>query len=161
MRVYLAADHAGFALKEKIKQWLEEWDYEYDDKGAYALDPKDDYPDFIIPAAKAVAEDPENRRAIILGFNGQGEAIAANRMKGVRAAVYYGEPQSLSEAGKQRSDKPQNMLVLSREDDNTNVLSLAAGFLSDGEAKQAIKLWLETPFSGEERHKRRLGKIDD
>lgn len=159
MKVYLAADHRGYALKEEIKNWLSEWGYEYEDMGAYLHDPADDYPDFVIPAAKEVARDPENRRGIIVGFNGQGEAIAVNRITGVRAAVYYGEPKFLSESGKQR--KPHNMLVLAREDDNTNVLSLAAGFLSDEDAKGAIKMWLEARFTGEERHVRRLNKIDE
>ncbi|OGZ61223.1 MAG: hypothetical protein A2919_01545, partial [Candidatus Spechtbacteria bacterium RIFCSPLOWO2_01_FULL_43_12] len=159
MKIFLGSDHAGYELKEKIKIWLEEWGYEHEDMGPFAFDAKDDYPDFIKPVAEAVADDPENNRGIILGFNGQGEAVAANRYKGVRAAVYYGEPTDISESGREREDKPKNMLILSREDDDTNILSLAAGFIADDTAEEAIKLWLETPFTGEERHKRRINKI--
>ena len=161
MKVYLGADHNGFALKEKIKGWLNEWEYEYEDKGAFLFDPKDDYPEFIIPAAKAVAQDPDNRRAIILGFSGQAEAMVANRIKNVRAAIYYGEPHAPSEIGRQREDKPKNLLVLTREDNNSNVLSLAAGFLSDEHAQKAVRLWLEAPFSEEKRHIRRLKQIEE
>lgn len=161
MKIYLGSDHAGYELKEKIKTWLEDWGYDYDDMGAHEYDKSDDYPDFIKPVAKAVANDPEEARGIVLGFNGQGEAIAANRFDNVRAAVYYGEPSDISEMGQERKDKPHNMIILSREDDDTNVLSLGAGFLADDEAEQAIKLWLETPFTGEERHVRRIKKIDE
>lgn len=146
MKIFLGTDHAGFALKEKIKQWLEEWSYEVEDFGAYKLNEQDDYPDFIVPVAKAVAEDPENRRGIILGGSGQGEAMVANRFPDVRAAVYYGGPVGIAR--------------LSREHNDANVLSLGARFVSENEAKEAIKLWLETPFTNEERHKRRLEKID-
>ena len=161
MKIYLGADHAGYNLKEKIKTWLADWGIEYEDMGAHEYDKSDDYPDFIKPVAKAVSNDPEETRGIILGFNGQGEAIAANRFDNVRAAVYYGEPENISDEGQQRKDKPHNMIILSREDDNTNVLSLAAGFLADDQAEEAIKLWLDTPFTGEERHKRRIKKIDE
>ncbi|MEX2145181.1 MAG: RpiB/LacA/LacB family sugar-phosphate isomerase [Candidatus Spechtbacterales bacterium] len=160
MKIYLGSDHTGYELKEKIKIWLEEWGYEYKDMGAFGFNSKDDYPDFIKPVAESVADDPENSRGIVLGFNGQGEGITANRYKGVRACVYYGEPVDISTTGQEREDKPKNMIILSREDDDTNVLAVAAGFISDYTAEEAIKLWLETPFTGEERHKRRINKID-
>lgn len=147
MRIYLGADHAGYPLKEKIKKWLVEWGYEFEDKGAFALDPTDDYPTFIAPVAQAVSENPDGVRGIVLGGSGQGEAMAANRFHGVRAAVYYGGP--------------RDFVRLSREHNNANILSLAGRFLSDKEARGAIKLWLETPFSGEERHVRRLKQIDE
>lgn len=147
MKIYLATDHRGYELKEKIKGWLSEWGYEYEDMGAYEYDANDDYPDFVHKAAEKVSEDPENSRGIILGMSGQGEAIVANRYKGVRAAVYY--------AGN------EEIIKLSREHNNANILSLGAGFLSEDTAKNAIKSWLETPFSNEERHKRRIEKIDN
>ena len=125
--IYLAADHKGFALKEKIKQWLSEWNLQFEDCGALALDPQDDYPDFISKAAAAVSGNPQSSRAIILGMSGQGEAIAANKFKGVRAMV----------------------------------LSLGAGFVDPEQIKRQIKKWLETPFSGDERHVRRLKKIGE
>lgn len=143
--IYLATDHAGYRMKEKIKEWLAEWGYEFEDMGAEEYNESDDYPDFIYPAAKVVAHDPENSKAIILGGSGQGEAMVANRYRGVRATVYYG------------GDK--EIIKLSREHNDANVLSLGARFLSEEEAKTAIKLWLETPFSNEERHKRRIKKL--
>lgn len=143
--IYLATDHRGFELKEKIKNWLFEWDLEFVDCGAKSYDQTDDYPDFISLAAEKVAQDPVGNRAIILGGNGQGEAIVANRRRGVRAAVYYGGP--------------KEMIVMSREHDASNVLSLGASFVGD-DVKEMIKLWLNTPFSGDERHVRRIAKID-
>lgn len=147
MIIYLAADHRGFELKEKIKQWLEEWGYEYQDMGAFELDANDDYVDFVAKAAKKVSEDPENSRAIVLGRSGQGEAIAANKFKGVRAVVYYGGEEEI--------------VSLSREHNDANVLSLGASFIDHNTAKSIIKLWLQTPFSDENRHSRRLQKIKE
>ena len=146
MKTYLATDHRGYELKEKIKTWLSEWGYEYEDCGAFKYDENDDYPDFVKKAAEKVSQDPESSKAIILGVSGQGEAMVANRYKGVRAAVYYGN-----------SDE---IIKLSREHNNANVLSLGAGFLDEETAKKSIKLWLEIKFSGEERHRRRITKID-
>ncbi|NOY35756.1 MAG: RpiB/LacA/LacB family sugar-phosphate isomerase [bacterium] len=145
--LYLASDHAGFELKEKLKVFLSELGCEAEDLGAFSYDEKDDYPDFILPAARAVADDPENNRAIVLGGSGQGEAMAANRIKGVRAAVLY--------------KYDEDIVKLAREHNDANILSLGARFLGEEEAKKAIKLWLETPFSGDERHKRRIAKLDD
>lgn len=154
MKIYLAADHRGFALKEKIKDRLKEWGYEYEDMGAFEFNKDDDYPDFVSKAAEKVSQDPDNSRAIIMGGSGQGEAMVANRYKGVRAAVYYGGSEGI--------------VKLSREHNDANVLSLglALGSTFEGSvsmdketAKRAIKLWLDTPFLGEERHKRRLAKF--
>jgi len=144
--IYLASDHRGFQLKEKIKQWLTEWGYDFKDMGAFEYNPDDDYPDFVSEAARKVFEDSENNKAIVLGGSGQGEAMVANRYKGVRAAVYYGGPEGI--------------IKMSREHNDANVLSLGASFLDDETVKKAIKLWLETPFSKEVRHKRRIEKID-
>lgn len=146
MIIYLATDHAGFNLKEKIKEFLTGLGYEVKDFGAFSYEEKDDYPDFIKLAAEAVAKDQENSRAIVLGGSGQGEAMVANRYKGVRAAVL-----DIYNA---------DVIKLSREHNNANILSLGARFLKEEEALNAVKLWLETPFSGEERHKRRILKID-
>lgn len=145
MTIYLAADHAGFELKEKIKKFLGELDYEIKDFGAKVFDSNDDYPDFIHPLSRALANDPEKSRGIVLGGSGEGEAMVANRYKNVRAAVLY----SFSE----------DIVKLSREHNDANVLSLGARFLSEDEAKKAVRLWLETDFSGEERHRRRIDKI--
>lgn len=144
--IYLATDHAGYALKEYIKERLVEAGYSVEDCGAKTLEKDDDYPDFIRRAAKKVQESEENR-GVIFGHSGQGEAIAANRFKGVRAAVYYGGT--------------QDILTLSREHNDANVLSLGAGFLTEEEAWSALTLWLTTAFSEAERHVRRIKKIDD
>lgn len=144
MKVYLATDHAGFELKEKIKEFLKSAGYDVEDCGAHTLDPEDDYPDFISKAAEAVSKNPENR-AIILGGSGQGEAMVANKFPNVRAAVYYGSQ--------------EQMPSLTRAHNDSNILSLGARFLEEKEANAAIKLFLESPFTNEERHVRRIEKI--
>lgn len=155
MAIYLASDHAGFELKENIKKFLVDSGYEVKDSGAFKLDPDDDYPDFVKLAAEAVAKDPEGSRGIVLGGSGQGEAMVANRYKGVRAAVFYGPASAKASAGKGSLD----IVKLSREHNNANVLSLGARFVTEKEALAAVKLWLETPFSSEPRHTRRLSKF--
>ena len=144
--IYVGTDHAGFSLKEKIVSWLADWGYTYTDMGAHQLDEQDDYPDFVRPVASAVAKDPEHRRGVILGGSGQGEAMVANRVSGVRAVVYYGGDEEI--------------IRLSREHNNANILSFGARFVVEDEAKEALKMWLNTPFSDEERHSRRIKKID-
>lgn len=153
--IYLAADHAGFELKKKLKPYLQEFGYEVKDCGAFSYDENDDYPDFVALAAQAVSEDTDNSCAIILGGSGQGEAMVANRFRGVRAAVYYGPASATASVG-----KGNEIIIFSREHNDANVLSLGARFLTEEEAKAAVKLWLDTPFTGEERHLRRLKKID-
>ena len=143
--IYLATDHAGFELKEEIKKALLDMDLKLEDMGAHEFQDKDDYPDYIIPAAKKVAESEENR-GIVFGWSGQGEAMAANKVKGIRAAVYYG--------GSLESVR------LSRFHNNANVLSLGARFLTNDEALDAVKLWLETEFEGG-RHEKRIEKIKE
>ncbi|MBI2097363.1 MAG: RpiB/LacA/LacB family sugar-phosphate isomerase [Candidatus Vogelbacteria bacterium] len=154
MRIFLGADHAGFELKEKIKVFLRELGHEVADEGAFKFDPADDYPDFMEVVAKQVAADPDSR-GIIFGGTGQGEAMCANRFKRVRAAVYYGSPRAES-----RGDESLDIIKLSREHNNANILSLGARFVGEAAAKQTIKLWLETSFSGEDRHIRRIAKLD-
>ncbi|KKT41492.1 MAG: Ribose 5-phosphate isomerase rpib [Parcubacteria group bacterium GW2011_GWA2_44_13] len=145
MKIYIGSDHAGFELKEEIKKFLLEKGYFVEDKGAFQYQAEDDYPDFIRPVAEAVSKDPENSRGIIFGGSGQGEAICANRVKGVRAAVYYGGTVHIAE--------------LSREHNNSNILSLGARFLHSDEAKTAVDFWLRAKFAGG-RHQRRIDKID-
>jgi len=146
MTIYIGADHRGFKLKEILKIFLKENGHEVVDFGNSNYDENDDYPDFILPVAKKVAESPEQNRGIVLGGSGQGEAMAANRIKGVRAAVIY--------------SYNEDIIKLSREHNDANVLSLGASFLNEEQAKKAVKLWLETPFSGEERHIKRIKKIE-
>lgn len=144
MKVYLATDHAGFELKEKIKDFLVKEGFEVKDFGAETLDPEDDYPDLISKAAEEISKDPTSK-AIILGGSGQGEAMVANKFPNVRAAVYYG---SLKE-----------MPSLTRQHNDTNILSLGARFLTAEEAIEAVKIFLQTAFSGDARHIRRIEKI--
>ena len=144
-KIFLGSDHAGLELKEHIKKYLQKSGMKVEDKGAHKFNPHDDYPDFIVPVAKKVAEDPINSRGIIFGASGQGEAIAANKIKGIRAALYYGGDIEI--------------VKLSRTHNNANILSLGARFLAKEEAVKAVKLWLDTDFSNEPRHIRRIKKI--
>jgi len=158
--IHIGSDHAGFDMKEELKKFLEKKDFEVIDHGAYEEDPDDDYPDFILPVVLDVSQD-EHSVGIVLGGSGQGEAIVANRIPGIRAVVYYGDAKK---GGDDRSDdyvetKDANIISLSRQHNDSNVLSLGARFLTIEEAKDAVDLWLETDFSAEERHIRRLNKI--
>jgi len=145
MIIHIATDHAGLELKEKVKSYLSKLDYEVIDHGAYEYDALDDYPDFIFPCAKAVSNDL-NSKGIILGGSGQGEAMAANRVKGVRAAVFY--------------NGPDEIIKLSRQHNDANILSLGARFMSYQEMYKIIELWLSTDFESG-RHKRRIEKLDE
>ena len=144
VKIYIGADHAGFKLKEELKKFLENLGYNVKDMGAYKYNKEDDYPDFIIPVAKAVAKNSDSR-GIVIGGSGQGEAMAANRIRGVRAALIY--------------DKYS--VKMSREHNDANIISLGARTLSSRKAKKLVKLWLETSFSNGERHIRRIKKIED
>ena len=144
MKIHLATDHAGLDLKNSIKNYLLKKEYFVEDHGAYEYDAEDDYPDFIFPCAKAVADDEESR-GIILGGSGQGEAMAANRIKGCRAAVFY--------------SGPKEIVTLSREHNNANILSLGARFMDENDIFDVIDLWLKESFEGG-RHQRRIDKLD-
>ncbi len=145
MKIHIATDHAGLELKNIIRDYLIEKGHDVKDHGAYEYDALDDYPDFIFPCAKAVAIDSESR-GIILGGSGQGEAMAANRIKGVRAAVFY--------------NGPAEIVKLSREHNNANILSLGARFMTENEIYDVIEMWLNKPFEGG-RHQRRIEKLDN
>ena len=157
MKVYFAADHGGFLLKEVLKPYVQSLGYEIEDVGAYVLDMNDDYPVFIQAAARKVSEDPTGSRGIVIGGSGQGEAFAANRIKGVRAVVYYGEP-----ARKQTDadGKQLDMITSTREHNDSNILSLAGRFLTEEEAKEAGRRWLAAPHDGSKRHARRHRMLD-
>jgi len=145
MIIHIATDHAGLELKEKVKSYLSKLDYEVVDHGAFEYDALDDYPDFIFPCAEAVSNDSKSK-GIILGGSGQGEAMAANRVKGVRAAVFY--------------NGSDEIIKLSRQHNDANILSLGARFMSDQEMYKIIELWLSTDFESG-RHKRRIEKLDE
>ncbi len=143
MVVYFATDHAGFALKECVLAYVrDELGYDVEDCGAYTYEEGDDYPVYIERAAKKVALNPDEDKAIVFGGSGQGEAMVANRVQGVRATVYYGAVPEI--------------ITLSREHNNANILSFGARFVSEDEAKAVVKAWFETPFTKEERHVRRI-----
>lgn len=153
--IYLASDHRGFELKGRIKEWLTEWGYAYEDCGPQSYDPDDDYPDFVRTAAEKVAAIPGEHRAIVMGASGQGEAIVCNRIRGVRAAVFYGGPEEIVRLARLHNDA--NVLAMGVAPGNT----IAEGRpMDDTLAKAAIKLFLETKFIPEERHVRRIAKID-
>lgn len=142
--IVLATDHAGFELKEVVKKSLLQLGFEVKDFGALEYEPTDDYPDFINPAAKFISEN-NNTMGIIFGGSGQGEAMAANRFKGVRAAVFY--------------DGPDEIINLSRLHNNANVLSFGSRFIGPERAIELIKQWLSVEFEGG-RHQRRIEKLD-
>ena len=144
MKIHIATDHAGLDLKNIIRDYLISKGHEVTDHGAHEYDALDDYPDYIFPCAKAVASDLESR-GIILGGSGQGEAMVANRVKGVRAAVFY--------------NGPVEIVKLSREHNNANILSLGARFMTEDEIYAVIQMWLDEPFGGG-RHQRRIDKLD-
>lgn len=161
MKVYFATDHAGFEIKNQLVAYVrDELGYEVEDCGAHIFDKDDDYPDFIGVAARKLATDAAagvESRAIIAGASGQGEAMAANRFRGVRCALYYGP------AARQQTDaggKVLDLLSSTREHNDANALSLGLRFLTLGEAKDAVKKWLEKDYPGEERHARRIKKLD-
>lgn len=141
--IYLSGDHAGFKLKEKLKPWLSK-NYKIEDIGPHKYNKTDDYPDFVIPMGKKVAKD-KNSRGIIIAGSGQGEAIATNKIKGIKAGLYHGGSTKIVNTG--------------REHDNTNVLCMGSRFVTEAEAKRAINIFLKTKFAGG-RHSRRLKKVE-
>ncbi len=143
MRVYLGADHGGFELKERAKEWLSEWGYEYVDLGNLTHDPGDDYPDFAFKVAEAVGAD-SGSLGVVLCRSSQGVVVAANKVKGVRAASVF-DVKGAKHA---------------RNNDDINVLGLSGDWLSVTEAREVIKVFLETPFSKDARHVRRVEKIE-
>ena len=159
MKIYIAADHAGFHLKKQLIQYLKVKDFEVEDCGAYELNDADDYPDFIIPCAQKVANDKESL-GIVIGGSGQAEAIAANKVKGVRAVIFYGPilPHGAADVTGRISRDAYEMVRLTRMHNNANVLSLGARFLTGDEAKKAVSAFLENKFEGG-RHVRRVDKI--
>lgn len=146
MKLFFASDHAGFELKKELIHYARNLGYVSEDLGPKELNPNDDYPLLIEKAALEIFKEPNECKAVVIGMSGQGEAIVANRFPNVRAVVYYGGNKEI--------------IKLSREHNDSNVLSLGAGFLSVEEAKKALELWLDTRFSGDKRHIRRLEEID-
>jgi ribose 5-phosphate isomerase B len=145
MKIYIGSDHAGFEMKRDLTDFLLEHGVDVVDCGPYEYVHDDDYTDYISIVADHVSKNFE-LKGIVIGYSGQGEAMAANRFPNVRCAVFYGGS--------------KHVLTLSREHNDANILSLGANFITSREAKQAVLLWLKTNFSGEDRHIRRIKKIE-
>jgi len=143
--IYLGADHRGYRLKEALKIYLKELGYDFDDLGALEIKFDDDYPDYAILVAQKVSQNPKENIGILICGSGVGVDIVSNKFKGVRSALLFDAQQAR----------------MSRNDDNTNILSLSADFIDENLAKEILKIWLETPFSRLERHVRRLTKIKE
>lgn len=154
--IYLGSDHGGFDLKEKIKKWLTRWGYAWEDVGNTLYDKEDDYPKFAIAVAQKVAESEkagniypknwkERAKGVITCRSAAGMMIAANKVKGARASTAFDK----RSAGHCRLHN------------DVNVLALSGDWLDEYSAKSILKIWLETEFSGEERHVRRLKQIEE
>ena len=143
--LYIGADHRGYKLKETLKVYLRELNYDCEDLGNKELNSDDDYTDFALAVAKKVAKNPNENRGILICGSGVGVDIAANKIKGVRSALCFDVKQA----------------QMSRGNNNANVLSLPADFISEDLVKEIVKIWLETPFSGLDRHIRRIEKIKE
>ncbi len=183
-KIYIASDHAGFVLKNALISHIRTLGYDIEDMGAAALNPEDDYPDFMTPLAKRVAAEPD-ARGIIIGGSGQGEAMCANRVSGIRAAVFYviaassaimpnlsndsASAEALANSAQiaeptafvnsTRTKDVYEIVRRTRQHNNANILSIGARFVTQDEAFEAVRIFLETEFSGAERHQRRLAKF--
>lgn len=161
MKIYLAGDHAGFRLKSAMLEHIPMLGHDVEDLGPHELDPNDDYPDFVTPLAKRIASEP-GAVGIILAGSGQGEGMCANRVPGVRAAVFYGKEPALEtlDAEGGHSEDGYDIIRLARKHNNANVLSIGARFVSPTDADEAVRIFLSTPFDTEnERHTRRVSKF--
>jgi ribose 5-phosphate isomerase B len=143
VRVYIGADHAGYELKNHIVSWLKEHGHEVTDCGPSVYDPEDDYPPFVLRAAEGVVDDPGSL-GVVIGGSGNGEQIAANKVRGVRAALAWSEETA----------------QLAREHNNANVISIGSRMHSEDEATRFVEIFLATAYSGAERHSRRLAQLD-
>jgi ribose 5-phosphate isomerase B len=145
MLIYIGADHKGFQLKESLKKKLAEWGYEVSDIGNGQLDENDDYPDFAEKVADAVSQEPFSRKGVLICGSGVGVDVVANKFKRVRSSLVSSADQAFA----------------ARHDDDANVLCLPADFISPEEASKILGIWIQTPFSEDPNHRRRLAKISD
>lgn len=153
--IYLGSDHGGFNLKEKVKMWLEEWGESYADLGNKIFDKEDDYPEYALAVGQKVAKDEsgirfpfawrDRSKGILICRSAVGMVIAANKVKGIKAAAIYDE----------------RMARLCREHNDANIIALSGDSLNEIIAKRIIRIWLDIEFSGEDRHKRRIEAIKD
>ena len=142
MRIHIGSDHAGLEFKAKIIAHLQSQGHQVTDHGPHSFDPLDDYPEFCIPAALATAKDPGSF-GIVLGGSGNGEQMAANKVKGVRAALVWSV----------------EIAKLAREHNDANVISLGGRMHDEKLCLELVDTFLSTPFSSDERHIRRIGLI--
>ncbi len=145
MLIYIGADHKGFQLKEALKKKLSEWGYEIADVGNTQLDKNDDYPDFAVKVAEKINQEPFSRKGVLICGSGVGVDIAANKFNRVRSSLVFNADQAYQ----------------ARHDDDANILSLPADFISEEDAVKILSTWLQTPFSEEPHHRRRIAKISD
>lgn len=143
MTIYIGADHRGFELKGKLKTFLQESGYQIVDVGNAVYDKDDDYPDFGSAVASSVSAEYETARGIIICGSGVGVCVVANKFPRVRAAIAFSSDQAFD----------------SRNDDDANIICLAANYVDADAARRIVATWLGTPFSDEARHRRRLDKI--
>ncbi len=141
--IYIGADHRGFELKEKLKEFFDEMSFDYEDMGAFHSDPADDYPEFASKVAKSIV-DQEDRGIVICG-SGVGVDEVANKVSGIRCGLAINKDQ----------------IRAARHDDDINVLALAADHTSEEDAKEIVKIFLDTEFSSEDRYKRRIHQMED
>lgn len=144
MRVHLGSDHAGFDVKQDLATALAERGHDVVDHGPYAYDALDDYPPFCLATGEAVAADPGSL-GVVLGGSGNGEQMAANKVDGVRAALVWSS----------------DIARLAREHNDANVMSVGARMHPMADVLAFVETFLSTPFSGDERHLRRIGQLTD
>lgn len=142
MKVYIGADHRGFDLKERVRTWLEKWDYAHEDMGAYELNEKDDYTLYAEKVSLMVVNEDDTRGILLCG-SGVGVDVVANKFDGVRASI----------------GKEPDQVKAGRKDDDMNILVLASDYTSEAMAKEMVKMFLKTEFDGKVRHVRRLEEI--
>jgi ribose 5-phosphate isomerase B len=159
-KILITSDHAGFALKETLIERVRALGHDVEDVGPFSYNQDDDYPDFVTPLAQRVASSTDERGIVIAG-SGQGEAMCANRVKGVRTAVFYGpmHARAAIDIEGDASADGYDVIRLPRMHNDANMLSIGARFVSDDDAHEAVRIFLETPFTGTERHARRIAKF--
>ncbi len=152
MKIVIASDHAGFELKKYIIENIDKNSYQIEDMGNTEFDINDDYPDYIKKVAEFISENDntDEYRGIIIGGSGQGENIVANKYKNIRSVVIYGNDADLN----------TEIVKLSRDHNNANIISFGARFITNENALNLLNIWLKKEFSNEERHIRRLSKIN-
>lgn len=160
-KIYLSTDHAGFELCNFVLDSLKNTSYNVEYLGPKTFDKDDDYPVYIKQIANVVGND-NTSLGIVFGGSGVGEAIVANKTKGVRCSLYYGKSKPITsiDIEENQSENPYEIIKLSRLHNNANMLSIGARFVDKEEAMEVIKIFLETEFQNIDRHIRRISEIE-